>query len=91
MFVSGYQSIDMRCIVVPVKFEGGLSISFLRKKQPFTKKRGSKVYICKKVRFLVVNFATSCPVFRNPDGQLILKFCMEQETMDIYQKLPNIK
>jgi hypothetical protein len=33
MLVSGYQSIDMHCIVVPVKFDGGLSIPFLRKKQ----------------------------------------------------------
>jgi hypothetical protein len=38
VFASGHQSIDMHCIVVLVKFEGGLSISFLRKKQLFTKK-----------------------------------------------------
>jgi hypothetical protein len=34
-FVSGYQLIDMHCIALPVKFDGGLSISFLRKKQLF--------------------------------------------------------
>jgi hypothetical protein len=36
---SGFQSIDMPCIVLPVKFDGGLFISFLRTKQLFTKKR----------------------------------------------------
>jgi hypothetical protein len=40
VLVSRYQSIDMYCIVVPVKFDDVLSISFLRKKQIFTKKRG---------------------------------------------------
>jgi hypothetical protein len=34
--VKGFQSIDMHCVVLPVKFEGGLSIPFLRKKQLFT-------------------------------------------------------
>jgi hypothetical protein len=44
MFVSGYQSIHMHCIVMPVKFDGGLSISFLRNRQPLTKKReGQKI------------------------------------------------
>jgi hypothetical protein len=32
VLVSWYQSIDMDCVALPVKFEGGLSISFLRKK-----------------------------------------------------------
>jgi hypothetical protein len=35
LLVSGYQSIDMHCIVLPVKFDGGLSISVLRNKQLF--------------------------------------------------------
>jgi hypothetical protein len=43
----------MHGIVVPVKFEGGLSISLLRKKQLFTKKRGSKVYVFKKVPIFI--------------------------------------
>jgi hypothetical protein len=38
LLVSGYHSIDMHCNVLPVKFDGGLSISFLRKKELFTKK-----------------------------------------------------
>jgi hypothetical protein len=33
VFVSVYQLIDMHSIALPVKFDGGLSISFLRKKQ----------------------------------------------------------
>jgi hypothetical protein len=48
VFVSGYQLIDMHCIALPVKFDGGLSISFLRKKQ-LLKKLGAKVYLFKKV------------------------------------------
>jgi hypothetical protein len=40
--VSGYQSVGMPCIVVSVKFDGGLSISFLRNEQRFTKKLGFK-------------------------------------------------
>jgi hypothetical protein len=48
---SRYHSIATHCIVLPVKFDGGLSMSVLRKKQLFTKKRGTKVYIFKKVQF----------------------------------------
>jgi hypothetical protein len=40
VLVSRYQPIDMHCLVVPVKFDDGLFISFLRKKQIFTNKRG---------------------------------------------------
>jgi hypothetical protein len=35
--LSGYQSIDMHCIVLPVNFDGRLSISVLRNKQLFKK------------------------------------------------------
>jgi hypothetical protein len=42
MLVSGYQSIDMLCIVLPGKFDGGLSISVLRNKQLFKKKEAKK-------------------------------------------------
>jgi hypothetical protein len=38
VLVSGYRSKYMHCIVVPVKFDGGLFISTLRNKQLFTKK-----------------------------------------------------
>jgi hypothetical protein len=41
VLVSGYQSIDMHCIVLPVKFDGALSISVLRNKQ-LLKKGGQK-------------------------------------------------
>jgi hypothetical protein len=42
VLVSRYQSMNMQCIVAPVKFDDRLSISFLRKKQIFTKKMGIK-------------------------------------------------
>jgi hypothetical protein len=35
---SEYQLVDMPCIVMPVKFDGGLFMLDLRKKQLFTKK-----------------------------------------------------
>jgi hypothetical protein len=44
MSVSKHGSIDMHCIVLPVKFDGRLSILLLKKKQLFTKKWESKVY-----------------------------------------------
>jgi hypothetical protein len=47
MLVSGYHSIDMHCIVLPVKFDDGLSISVLRNKQLFKKKGRQKVQILK--------------------------------------------
>jgi hypothetical protein len=50
--VSGYRSIDMHCIAVPVKFDRWLSISFLRKKQLFIKKRGGGQFFFKKVPIL---------------------------------------
>jgi hypothetical protein len=37
MLVFEYRSIDMRCIVLPVKLDGGLSISALRNKQLYHK------------------------------------------------------
>jgi formate/nitrite transporter FocA (FNT family) len=39
MLVSGYQSIDMHYIVMPVKFDSGLFMLVLRNKQLFTKKK----------------------------------------------------
>jgi hypothetical protein len=47
VLVPEYQSIDIQCIVLPVKFDGGLSISVPRNKQLFEKKRKSKVHIFK--------------------------------------------
>jgi hypothetical protein len=40
MYFSLYQSIGMLRIVLPVKFDGGLSISVLRNEQLFTKNGG---------------------------------------------------
>jgi hypothetical protein len=40
VLVSGYQSIEMLGIVLPVKIDGGLSISVLRNEQVFTKNWG---------------------------------------------------
>jgi hypothetical protein len=37
MFVSGYLPIHMHCIMIPVKFDGGMSISVQRNKQLFQK------------------------------------------------------
>jgi hypothetical protein len=45
--VSGYQPIDRHCIVIPVKFDGGLSMSVLRNKQLFTKKKVRRLPIFK--------------------------------------------
>jgi hypothetical protein len=42
---------EMHCIVLPVKFEGGLSISVLRNEQLFTKIGGSKPNSFQKVKF----------------------------------------
>jgi hypothetical protein len=43
MYVSGYQSIDVLCIVLSVKFDGGPSISVLKNNQLYEKKWTSKV------------------------------------------------
>jgi hypothetical protein len=64
VLVSWYQSIDMHCIALPVKFEGGLSISFLRKKATLYKKRGGQKY----------TFSKRVPIFKNiliPDKALL--------------------
>jgi hypothetical protein len=42
VLVSWYQLLDMHCIASPIKLDGGLSISFLRKKQLFDKKVGAR-------------------------------------------------
>jgi hypothetical protein len=50
VLVSGYQSIDMYFIVLPVKFGGGMYISVQRYKQLFTKNGDQKVRILKKLK-----------------------------------------
>jgi hypothetical protein len=37
VLLSKYQSIDMHCIMLPVKYDGGLSMSVLKNKQLFKK------------------------------------------------------
>jgi hypothetical protein len=51
MLVSGCQSVDIRCIVLPVEFDGALSISVLRNKQLFFKEKEVKSSQFKKVNF----------------------------------------
>jgi hypothetical protein len=53
VLVSGYQSIDMHCIVLLVKFVDGLSILFLRNKQLFKKNDG---HIFETKKFTFFNF-----------------------------------
>jgi hypothetical protein len=43
------------------------------------------------LRFPVVNFGMSCPVFQNRDGQLIFKFHMEQNKLGVYQIILSLK
>jgi hypothetical protein len=51
-FVSGYQSMDMHGIWVPVTFDGGLSMSILRNERLFTKKnRGQNQSVFNKLKF----------------------------------------
>jgi hypothetical protein len=73
VLVSRYQSIDMYCIMVPVKFDDGLSISSLRKKQIFTKKKnGVKcIHFEKKFQFSKIYQA---PPFGKRTGHPLGKF-----------------
>jgi hypothetical protein len=48
--ISGYQSIEMHCIVLPVKFDRRLAISVLRNEQLFKKIGGSKPISFKKAQ-----------------------------------------
>jgi hypothetical protein len=63
VLVSRYQSIDMHCIALPVKFDDGLSISFLRKKQFFTKKRGGikSIHFQKKFQLSNISIPENVP------------------------------
>jgi hypothetical protein len=51
VLVSWYPSMDMNCIVSPVNFDSRLSISVLRNKQLFKKRRTSKAHIFKNSKF----------------------------------------
>jgi hypothetical protein len=53
MLVSGYQSIDMHCTVLSVKFDGGLSSSVLRNKQHFKKNGGQMFTFAKSSTFQI--------------------------------------
>jgi hypothetical protein len=54
MRVSWYQSIEMCCIVLPVKFDGMLSILVLRNQQLFTKNCGFKTDQFQKAQILEI-------------------------------------
>jgi hypothetical protein len=96
--VAGYQSIDMHFIVLPVKFDGGLSFSVLRKKQLFEKKRqkftsskSSKFLIfqprhLKKGQILEKSLTSFVAHFScERDGQPNFKFGMNLEVLFIYR------
>jgi uncharacterized membrane protein (UPF0182 family) len=52
MHGSRYHSIAWHCIVLHVKFDGGLSMSVLKNRQLFTKKKEDKKFtFSKKLRF----------------------------------------
>jgi hypothetical protein len=55
MFVSGYPSIDMYCIVLSVKFDGGLFITILKNKQLFKKKGRQKFTFSRSSHFQEVH------------------------------------
>jgi hypothetical protein len=63
VLVSEFQSIDMHCIVLSLKFYGRLSISVLGNKQPFKKTWRSKVHIFKKLTDLWTVALTQNPRF----------------------------
>jgi hypothetical protein len=100
MHVSWYQWIEIHCIVLPVKFDGGLSMSVLRNGQVFTKKLGFKTDQFSK--------SLNSEIFQTPsfEGQIIplekvslfrshfscernrqptIKFDMDQEMRFIYR------
>jgi hypothetical protein len=98
---SEYQSINIHCIVLNVKFDGGLSISVLRNKQLFKKKRRSKsshFQVCssgflffqprhlKKVQKSLTFFGSHFSCEEN--GQTNFKFVIELEVLFIYRLIP---
>jgi hypothetical protein len=61
VFVARYHSIDMHCIVVPIKVDSGLPISVLKNEQPFTKKLGgSKPISFQKAK--ICQFSKTLPI-----------------------------
>jgi hypothetical protein len=63
VLVSGYQLVDMPCIVLPVKYDGWLSILVLRNEQLFRK----KIWGSKPISFQKV------PIFKNISPPAILR------------------
>jgi hypothetical protein len=92
VLVSRYQSIDMHCIALPVKFDDGLSE---KKATLYKKNGGSKVYIFKKFQFsktfqspktLHLFFASHFPP--EWDRQPAFKFNMDLDALLIYRLIP---
>jgi hypothetical protein len=71
----------MHFIVLPVKFDGGLSISFLRNRQPLQKKGGQKITL-KSLTFFGAYF--SCERDRQPYSKLGI----DLEVLFIYRLIP---
>jgi hypothetical protein len=101
MLVSGYQSIEMQRIVLPVKFDGGLFISVLRNEQHFTKKWGSKPISFQKLKFPNLSnptnwkkdrpwkkFHFSWISFFERDRQPNFSFDTDSEVLFIYRLIP---
>jgi hypothetical protein len=80
VLTSGYQSIDMHCIVVPVKFDGGLIMSFLKKSNSLKKMDVKSSQF--KFHFFGVHF--SCERDERPN----FKFDKESEVLFIYRRIP---
>jgi hypothetical protein len=91
VLVSGYQSIDMHCLVLNVKFGGELSMPVLRKSSHFqiariffnfNLRRLEKVSPLKKSHFFGSHF--SC----ERDGQPNFKFNIDSKVLFIYRLVP---
>jgi hypothetical protein len=81
VLVSGYQLVDMHCIVVPVKFDGGLSISFLRKKLLLLKKGVSKVLHFQKKKGQIFKSRLGRSI-ETPTAKVSLCIAFNRETID---------
>jgi hypothetical protein len=98
--ISGYQSIDMHCIVLPAKFDAGLCISVLRNKQ-LLKKRTSNIFqvvqiyiifkprILKKGQTLWKNaYFFGAHFSCDRDGWPNFKLYIDSEVLFIYRLMP---
>jgi hypothetical protein len=73
-----YHSIAKHCIVLHVKFDGGLSMSVLRNRQLFTKKKEDKTYLTpslkdhkKAMYFIEIKLEMSISSLTTPETSLV--------------------